>query len=81
MVVERDDKILELKIITIPCCKYNVLLIPGDSINASSDGKNIIFTNGLVRFAENNDELSFVVAHEIAHNVSDIFPRKGEMWQ
>jgi membrane-associated protease RseP (regulator of RpoE activity) len=69
IVVERDNQIMEFNIKPISCCKYNVMLVPDDSINAFSDGKNIIFTNGLVRFTENNDELAFVVAHEIAHNV------------
>lgn len=80
IVVERDGNILELNINQILCCKYNILLVPEDRINAFSDGKNIIFTNGLVRFCENNDELAFVVAHEIAHNVmGHISKKKGNV--
>ena len=80
IIVERDGNILELNINPISCCKYNILLVPEDSINAFSDGKNIIFTNGLVRFCENNDELAFVVAHEIAHNVmGHISKKKGNV--
>ena len=56
------------------------MLVPEDSINAKSDGKNIIFTNGLVRFCENNDELAFVISHEIAHNVlGHISKKKGNV--
>lgn len=69
VVVGRDGQIVELKIEGIPSCKYIIALIADDRINAFSDGKMIIFTNGLVRIAESNDELAFVVAHEIAHNV------------
>lgn len=80
IVVERGGNILELNINPISCCKYNILLVPEDSINAFSDGKNIIFNNGLVRFTENNDELAFVVAHEIAHNVmGHISKRRGNV--
>ena len=80
MVVERGGNILEFNINPISCCKYNILLVPEDKINALSDGKNIIFYNGLVRFAENNDELAFVVAHEIAHNVlGHVSKKKGNV--
>ena len=80
IVVDRDGNILELNINPISCCKYNILLVPEDRLNAFSDGKNIIFTNGMVRFCENNDELAFVVAHEIAHNVlGHISKKKGNV--
>jgi hypothetical protein len=80
IVVERDGQILDLNITPVSCSKYNIMLVPDDSINAFSDGKNIIFTNGLVRFTENNDELAFVVAHEIAHNVlGHVSKKKGNV--
>jgi predicted Zn-dependent protease len=45
------------------------VLLLDDRINAFSDGKHIIITNGLIRAVENDNELALVVAHEIEHNV------------
>lgn len=69
MVIERQGQIIDLKCEGTLFCKYTMALIPHDQINALSDGKTIAVTNGLMRITENDDELAFVVAHEIAHNV------------
>lgn len=40
-----------------------------DTINAFADGTKIILTSGMMRFAQTDEELALVVAHEIAHNL------------
>ena len=52
----------------IKICEYPVAVIDDDSVNAMADGSRVIITNGMVRFAESNDQLALVVGHEIAHN-------------
>jgi hypothetical protein len=80
LVVGREGQIVELKTEGLPCCKYPVVLVPNDQINAASDGKNIIINSGLIRIAESNDELALVIAHEIAHNVlGHIGKRRGNV--
>lgn len=69
VIVERDGRFLEFKMDGVLCSKYSMVLAPSDQINAFADGKNIVVYNGLMRFTENDDELAFVVAHEIAHSV------------
>jgi Zn-dependent protease with chaperone function len=69
MVVEREGQIMDFKMEGIPCSKYFMGVVPNDQINALSDGSNIVVYSGLIRYVENDDELAFVVAHEIAHNV------------
>lgn len=69
VVVERDGRIMDFTLEGVPCAKYNLVLVANDQINAMSDGQNIIIFSGMMRTAENDDELAFVVAHEIAHNV------------
>ncbi len=49
-------------------CKYGIILVKDDSVNAFADGDNIYVTTGMYRFAETQAELQTVIAHELAHN-------------
>ncbi|MGH8671013.1 MAG: M48 family metalloprotease [Burkholderiales bacterium] len=49
-------------------CSYRIALSGDDAINAFADGRNVIVTRGMMRFAENDTELGLVVSHEMAHN-------------
>lgn len=48
-------------------CGYDTVLTGDDALNAYTDGKAIYVTQGMVRFAENDQELQAVIAHELAH--------------
>jgi len=50
-------------------CDYNILLSNNDIVNAFADGKNVVITRGMMRFAQDDTELALVVSHELAHNV------------
>lgn len=54
---------------TVSICDFGVRLDESDTVNAFADGRNIILTQGMLRFTENEQELSLVVGHEIAHNI------------
>lgn len=68
MVVQRGPERLSLDIAPEKTCDYPVRLDGQDIINAFADGKSIIITRGMLRFAQNDAELGLVVAHELAHN-------------
>jgi len=53
----------------VPACQFSVQLIESDLINGISDGRQVAVTTGAVRVFRSNDELGWVLAHEIAHNV------------
>ncbi|WP_373531673.1 M48 family metallopeptidase [Vampirovibrio sp.] len=38
-----------------------------DTLNAATDGKNLILTDGLLNKLKTNDERAFVISHELAH--------------
>lgn len=38
-----------------------------DTLNAATDGKNLIITDGLLNKLRTNDERAFVISHELAH--------------
>lgn len=46
-----------------------------DVLNASTDGKNIYFTNKLWNTLENNDQRAFVLAHELSHITHNHVPK------
>lgn len=50
-------------------CDYELVFSPTDEPNAWTDGTSIVVTRGLMRFVQNDSELAFVVAHELAHLV------------
>jgi hypothetical protein len=52
-----------------PACGGRVTYIADGPLNAWSDGDNVAVSAAMMRFARNNDELAFVVAHEMAHNL------------
>lgn len=49
-------------------CDYPVIVGPGDEVNAYADGAKVVIQKGLMRFAESDEEIALVVAHELAHN-------------
>ena len=67
--VLRDGHQRRLNLWPIPACNFLVQLIENDRINGIADGKRIAVTTGAIRFVRSDDELAWVVAHEIAHNV------------
>lgn len=40
-----------------------------DTLNAYADGEQIYITSAMVRFADDDDQLAFIIAHEFAHNL------------
>lgn len=49
-------------------CNYPVMLVKSDDINAFADGQMVGITQGMMSFVEQEQELSLVIAHELAHN-------------
>jgi hypothetical protein len=52
-------------------CDYSFGVVAKDQVNAYANGKFVVLTTGMMRFANNDDELALVVAHELAHNTMD----------
>jgi len=49
-------------------CDFPIRIQTTDTVNAYADGKQMIVTQGMMRFTESDDELAFIVGHELAHN-------------
>jgi beta-barrel assembly-enhancing protease len=52
-----------------PGCRSRVQIIPGKKRNASADGFYVQLTNVMIAEAADDNELAFIIAHEMAHNI------------
>jgi hypothetical protein len=69
--IKRGEEVLNLDINLDKICGFPVVLSESDQVNAYANGKQIIITKGMMRFAQDNQQLSLVIAHELGHNVMD----------
>ncbi|HSR62632.1 MAG TPA: M48 family metallopeptidase [Gammaproteobacteria bacterium] len=67
-VVHREGISNTINVTPVEICDYPVLVVNKDDVNAFADGNNIFVTQGMMDFTRSNNELSLVVAHELAHN-------------
>ena len=68
---DTEGRTRDLDLYAIPACKYPVLLVQSDGVNAYADGKKVAVTTGMMRYANTDAALALVVAHEIAHNAME----------
>lgn len=55
----------------VRACDFSLRVINNPAINAFADGQRVAITEGMMRFAGNDQELGLVISHEIAHNLMD----------
>ncbi len=71
LVNNTQDELIEFEIIPNKICNYGVVLAQNDSLNAFADGNNLYLTTGMLRFVDEDRELQFILAHELAHNIEE----------
>lgn len=69
LTVERAGKPRDITIPVTRACAFAIELGNADNINAYADGARVMVTRGLMGFARNDDELAYVVARTMAHNM------------
>ena len=69
LLVRRGGQLLRLTIAGQPGCGGDVILSNSSDLNAWSDGTRVVVTTAMMRQAASDDELAFVIAHEMAHNI------------
>lgn len=50
-------------------CRSRIAILPGGSLNAWANGTDVIVGEALLAASRNDDDLAFVIAHELAHNI------------
>ncbi len=69
--VLRNNTILDFKLKGKRICNFNIQALPSGFPNAFADGKKIFITIAAIKLARTNDELAFLIGHELAHNIYD----------
>ncbi len=85
--VGRGDETLELSLRSVPGCEFGVMTAPSTSISTwnHDNEKEMFVPTGLVRFARDDDELAFAIAHQMGHHLVGSFrteedePRADEL--
>ena len=67
--VLRDNVVFVVDVTLQYACPHHVHLARSNQRNAYADGRHVFLTTGLMSQLENADELAFIVAHEMAHNI------------
>lgn len=58
-------------------CFFPVNLVDDQGLNAFADGEKVYIPTGMLRFSETDDELAYVVSHELAHNILNHLGKKS----
>jgi len=69
LTIERDGRPRDLSIPVTRACGFGIELGNGDNVNAYADGSRVMVTRGMLGFAKNDDELAYVLARTMAHNM------------
>ena len=69
MLIHRNQGEKLFKVSGEETCYFPISLQNDESINAFADGERIVLTQGMMRFAGEDNELALVISHEMAHNV------------
>lgn len=64
----RNGRNVNLNVPLTRACAFGVELGNTDNVNSYADGRRVLITSGMVKFAQNDDELAYVIAREMAHN-------------
>ena len=67
--VWRDGAVLSRRVVPERGCPSRVELARSAQHNAFADGRHVFLTTGVLALVRDDDELAFVIAHEMAHNI------------
>ncbi|HVL74564.1 MAG TPA: M48 family metallopeptidase [Noviherbaspirillum sp.] len=69
LTVLRAQDQLALDVPLTPACAFNIEVGNTDLVNAYGDGFRVLLTRGMLNTLRNDDEVAYVLAREMAHNV------------
>ncbi len=69
LALRRADGMRTVVVTGAPACRSATQLDLSDTRNASADGHVVSITQGIADFARSDDELAFVIGHELSHNI------------
>lgn len=67
--VRRAGRIVDLVVVPAPHCPWPVQVEISPRLSAAADGARVSVSSALAGFAARDDDLAFIIAHEMAHNL------------
>ncbi len=67
--VSREGHPVGLTLIPVQGCPSRIHLARSSQRNAFADGEHLVLTTTVVKLARDDNELAFIIAHEMAHNI------------
>lgn len=67
--VRRDGTERTVALRGVPACAYSTQVEVTGTLRGRADGRHIFISDGMANLAETDDQLAFVLAHELAHAV------------
>ena len=68
LTLRRQGQVMTVALKAEPGCASRVELVPSSKLNAKADGEVLQLTTAVLSEARDDDELAFIIAHEMAHN-------------
>lgn len=69
LTILRDDTRMQFDVPLTQACAMVIDLGNSDRVNSYADGHRIMVTRGMIGFVQSDEELAYVLAREMAHNV------------
>jgi beta-barrel assembly-enhancing protease len=67
----RTKGVNTVRLLPQAACPSFFQIVPGKKLNATAAGRYVQLTSAIVDAAQGDDELAFIIAHEMAHNILD----------
>lgn len=64
----RNGRNVQANVRLTPACAFGIELGNASHVNSYADGRRVLVTRGLLEFTQNDAELAYVVARDMAHN-------------
>jgi beta-barrel assembly-enhancing protease len=68
LTLRRNGQMIQTRLKAELGCASRVELVPGSKLNAKADGEVLQVTTAVLSEARDDDELAFIIGHEMAHN-------------
>lgn len=69
LTLERDGRRLDIRLTPAVACATEFQLTLENSLNAGADGRTVSIARKMEQLAASDDELAFVLGHEMSHNI------------
>ena len=77
LLIRRSGQVQQVMLSAERGCGGQLSLANSPGLSAWADGRHLVLTTGMNAFARSDDEIAFVIAHEMSHNILGHFGQRG----